>query len=87
MEKAEFRKIVNALLYPSILVALLWIVKLIELSSNVNFTHYGLYPRQMEGLQGIILAVFIHSDWNHLINNSVPLLILGWALFYFYKGY
>jgi membrane associated rhomboid family serine protease len=32
------------------------------------------------------LAPFIHGDWNHVFNNSIPLLILGWAMFYFYRS-
>ena len=36
---------------------------------------------------GIIFSPLIHSssDHNHIINNSVPFLILSWALFYFYS--
>jgi membrane associated rhomboid family serine protease len=34
----------------------------------------------------VLFSPLIHDDFKHLFNNSVPLLILGWALFYFYKS-
>jgi membrane associated rhomboid family serine protease len=37
----------------------------------------GIVPREWAGLQGIPAAPFIHSGFDHLISNSVPLLILG----------
>jgi len=41
----------------------------------------------LDGLWGIVFAPLVHSssDNNHLINNSVPFLILTWAMFYFYR--
>lgn len=45
----------------------------------------GVYPRHLEGLKGILTMPFIHADIKHLFSNSVPLLILGAALLYFYR--
>lgn len=47
---------------------------------------YGVFPRTVEGLRGIAFSPFIHGDWEHLINNSYPVLILGTAIFWFYKN-
>ena len=63
----------------------MWGVKLIEVIFETSFAEYGLKPRTVEGLLGIILYPFIHADFLHLISNTIPLLILGTALFYFYK--
>ncbi|HAW52850.1 MAG TPA: rhomboid family intramembrane serine protease, partial [Flavobacteriales bacterium] len=71
--------------FPVLLVAIMWLVKVIEHLSELSFASYGLYPRELYGLQGIASTIFLHGDWKHLFNNSVPMLILGWALFYFYK--
>lgn len=49
-----------------------------------NLNNYGLRPRDPEGLIGIFTMVFLHGDWEHLINNSASLIVLSWALFYFY---
>ena len=85
MKNIELRKIFEAFRYPILLVALMWLVKLIEFLNEQSLSSYGLYPREIYGLQGIFTSVFLHGDWKHLFNNSVPMLILGWALFYFYK--
>lgn len=85
MEKQELNKVLNAIFYPFIFVIILCIVHLLQYAFDVNWFHYGIYPLQPENLTGIVLSVFIHGDFNHLFNNSVSLLILGSALFYFYK--
>lgn len=61
------------------------VVKLIEVQFDLRFVSYGILPRNLSGLKGILFSPFIHGDWNHLINNSIPILFLGWFLFYFYK--
>ena len=45
-----------------------------------------MFPRSIEGFLGILTSPFIHGDWKHVFNNSVPLLVLGTSLRYFYKG-
>jgi membrane associated rhomboid family serine protease len=45
----------------------------------------GIYPLTAEGLPGILFSPFIHSDFSHLFNNSLPLFFLATALFYFYS--
>ncbi len=37
---------------------------------------YGLEPRTLSGLSGVIAMPFLHSGWNHLVGNTVPLLVL-----------
>ncbi len=39
--------------------------------------NFGIKPRSIAGLPGIFLAPFLHADINHLIENSISLLILG----------
>ena len=41
----------------------------------------------MDGLQGIFLMPLVHSteNFNHIINNSIPIFLLTMFLFYFYK--
>lgn len=37
----------------------------------------GIYPRQLEGLDGIIWAPFLHGSISHLAANTLPLFTLG----------
>lgn len=64
---------------------LLWIVKFVEISLDLNFYKFGIYPRRLSGLIGIITTPFVHSDLTHLISNSISILILTIGLFYFYR--
>lgn len=64
---------------------LIWLVFWVEIRFGFDFNYLGIRPRNLVGLRGIILSPFIHADIKHLFNNSIPLLILSMALFYFYR--
>jgi membrane associated rhomboid family serine protease len=65
-------------------IAILWLIKIIESLMGANLFNYGIYPGQLSGLIGIILAPLIHGSFTHLVTNTAPLLILGTALLYGY---
>ena len=71
--------------YPLLFVFTIWAVYWFELKFGYNFSSFGVRPRTLEGLQGVVFSPFIHSGRDHLVNNSLPLLILGSALAYFYR--
>lgn len=63
--------------------ALLWLIHL----SNAWLPaaeHSGIYPRSLHGLPGILLAPLLHASFEHLISNTLPLLLLGGGMLYFY---
>lgn len=72
--------------YPLLFVMSIWIVFWFESRFGVNFNKFGVYPRNIEGLRGIIFSPFIHGSLKHLFNNSIPLFVLSSALFYFYRN-
>lgn len=74
-----------SLLLPLVFVGILWIVKLTENLLELDFTSFGILPLHLEGLPGIIFSPFIHSGYEHLMSNSIPFLILTFALLYFYR--
>ena len=84
-EDSEKKKFYFSLFYPAILVIILWVVKIIENTLKIDFANFGIYPLRSEGLLGIITAPLVHSNYKHLINNSIPLFFLSTAIFYFYK--
>ncbi len=86
MDSFEKKKFIYSAVFPFIFVLLIVLVKTIELYFDTSFVRFGILPRELSGLRGILLAPFIHGDWNHVFNNSVPLLILGCAMFYFYRS-
>ncbi|CAM2932155.1 rhomboid family intramembrane serine protease [Flavobacterium frigoris] len=78
-------KFTNAVVgVPLFFVLFLWFVYWMEIRFGFDFDKNGIYPRTFSGLQGVFLSPFIHSDLNHLYNNSMPLLVLLAALQFFY---
>lgn len=41
---------------------------------------FGIHPRTVQGLWGIAAAPFLHASLEHLVANSVPLVVLGWLV-------
>ena len=70
---------------PVFYVVLIWFIYWVEIFFSYNFNKFGVYPRTFEGLRGVLFTHFIHSDTNHLFNNSIPLFVLLSSLFYFYR--
>lgn len=83
-EKQEKRKFLGSLVIPLIIVVLMWLVKIVEVSFGIDLGAYGLRPHTARGLIGILTLPFLHGSWEHLISNSVPILVLGTALYYCY---
>ena len=71
---------------PILYVCAIWFIYWVEIYFNFNFNKYGVLPRDFTGLRGVFLTHFVHSDVNHLFNNSVPLFVLLLSLFYFYRN-
>ena len=71
---------------PALFILVLFVVEWIEHTYGTRFAKYGVLPRTLEGLKGVLLSPFIHSDWKHLTNNALPLFVLTATLGFFYKG-
>ena len=82
----ELQNLLKSFIPGALLVLVLWLIKLLELKSGYLLTEYGVLPRTVEGLKGVITSPLIHGDIKHLVSNSVPLLVLGAGLVYFYKS-
>ncbi len=54
----------------------IWAVFLIGLVLPANINAWGLYPRSLSGLVGIVSSPFLHSDLAHLLGNTIPLFVL-----------
>jgi membrane associated rhomboid family serine protease len=85
-ERDFFRKkLLLSMLLPGVFVFIMWLVKIIEVLFDLDLSNFGIYPLSLEGLPGILFSPFIHANFGHLFNNSLPLFFLGTALFYFYS--
>lgn len=83
--KKETSRLLLALIWPFTFVVIIWLIKIAETLFDLQLYTLGVFPLHASGLQGIIFSPLIHSGYEHLLSNTFPLLILGWALFYFYR--
>ncbi|MFJ8767756.1 rhomboid family intramembrane serine protease [Streptomyces clavifer] len=58
-------------------VGLLWLLEGIDTMTGHSLDTYGISPREPSELLDVVPAAFLHSGWEHLASNSVPLLVLG----------
>src|SRR6202171_97685 len=65
-------------------VALLWFIQLLNSALDLGPEDFGVRPRQLAGLPGILFAPLVHGGFAHLFANSLPLLVLGTAMLYLY---
>lgn len=57
-----------------------WTVFAANVLVNGALMQYGVIPRTLLGLRGILFAPFIHGSVEHLVSNTVPFLLLGWLV-------
>lgn len=83
--REEERKLIRSLVFPGLFVFLLWVVWIVEQVGGYDWYFMGVYPRKWSGLIGVITSPLVHGSFSHILANSIPLLVLGGALFYFYR--
>lgn len=81
---ASRRRIQFAFSASIIFVAVLWWIRLIEWLGGWDWSRLGVEPHVIFGLVGIVLAPLLHVSWEHLLANTLPVLILSTALLYGY---
>jgi membrane associated rhomboid family serine protease len=63
------------------LVALMWAIEIVDQFIFLrSLDQFGIIPRNVTGLRGILFAPFLHGNFPHLIANTVPFLTLGWLV-------
>lgn len=82
----DYKKFKYSLILPLFFILSLWLIKIVDASEHLNLYYFGNFPRDIKGLWGILLSPLIHADFNHLISNSIPLLILGTGIIFFYRN-
>ncbi len=78
----------EAIAYPILLLAVLWVIFLLDKYFELKLYRFGVLPKSLEGLKGILFMPFIHGqrDFSHIINNSIPIAILLSVTIYFYRS-
>ncbi len=59
---------------------ILWIIELINMTQGHDLCAYGIRPRTVPGLLGIVFSPLLHASAGHLLLNSIPLAVLGFLV-------
>jgi len=61
-----------------VMVALMWAVEVVDTVLGGRLDLWlGILPRQVDGLDGVVFAPFLHAGFSHLLANTVPFVLLG----------
>ena len=62
-------------------VSLLWAIEILDVFVfRGALNAYGIRPRSIDGLEGILLMPFLHGSFAHLAANTLPFLTFGWLI-------
>lgn len=83
--QGQFKYSTGVFAYPTAFVLLIWVIFWAQVRFFPEIKYFGIYPKTLVGLRGILFSPFIHGDIEHIFHNTAPLFILSMALFYFYR--
>lgn len=84
-EELKKKSFIRAAKWPLYLLLVMWTLEILEHITGLQFANYGILPRYLSGLKGIITSPFIHGSYGHLANNSIPFLVGATLIVYFYQ--
>lgn len=67
-------------------VVLIWAIFLIDRLLGLQLYRFGLLPQTQSGLAGLILTPLLHASWQHLLSNTLPVLVAGTAILFLYPN-
>jgi len=59
---------------------LLYLVEAADTVLGGALDQEGIQPRTLDGLDGVLWAPVLHGGWQHLVANTVPVLVLGFLV-------
>jgi membrane associated rhomboid family serine protease len=72
--------VVRGIVLVAAMAAVMWVVEVVDQLADGRLDAYGIVPRDVDGLDGVVFAPFLHAGWDHLIGNTIPFLVLGFAI-------
>ena len=71
-------KKINGFRFILFFIALIWVIALVDLVLKLELTQYAIRPRDPDRLYGVVSMHFLHNGFQHLLSNTIPLLVLGY---------
>ncbi|MBM9467191.1 rhomboid family intramembrane serine protease [Nakamurella leprariae] len=56
------------------------VVQVVNALMSDGLVRYGIEPRSVDGLLGVLTGPFIHASWTHLWSNLIPFVVLGFLV-------
>lgn len=78
------RNILNAIKIPALFCGIVILVHVINTLTGLQMGVFGIYPRDIQGLPGIITAPLIHGSFEHLFSNIITLFTMMVVIMLFY---
>ena len=75
----------QAVRFPLIFIGFMWLIHIVKVLGHFKWDQYGVHPREIDGLPGIILSPLLHGSFQHLFSNSIPLFLMMTLLLLFYS--
>ena len=69
-----------ALISSVLITAVLWVVQIVNAIDHQRLDRFGLRPRTVDGLEGLVTAPFLHASYGHLASNTIHFLLLSWVV-------
>jgi membrane associated rhomboid family serine protease len=63
-----------------VMLAIMWAAEIVDVPLGGRLDRFGIRPRRIDGLDGVVLSPFLHDGLGHLIANTLPFVILGAAI-------
>ncbi|WP_445257656.1 rhomboid family intramembrane serine protease [Nocardioides aurantiacus] len=60
-----------------VLVVVLWVLEGVDQATGNALDPYGIEPRQLDSLDNVLYAPWLHGGYGHLVSNTVPFFVLG----------
>jgi membrane associated rhomboid family serine protease len=70
-------KPLQALIVIGSFTVLLYLIEIVDAAMSGRLDQFGIQPRAVGGLDGILWAPLLHHGWAHLFANTLPVLVFG----------
>ncbi len=59
------------------MVVVMWVEELVDIPLGGRLDRFGIRPRHLDALTGIVVSPFLHNGLGHLVANSLPFILMG----------
>ena len=82
---SDHKPFYSRLKFPIFFTLIMWAVHIFQYITHLSLLRFGIMPRDTQGLDGILFAPVLHSNFTHITSNSAPLIVSMVMIWIFYK--